>query len=94
MTLGTSRLGLGQCLPAIQYPAQGLAQRHRGRWLNWPERGSTLGKFIKLCVEKHRPERGSGVPEVTQPVQSKHPGLPNTQGPLRFLRAVEEAEGP
>lgn len=94
MTLGTSRLGLGPCLPAIQYPAQSLAQRHRGRWLNWPERGSTLGKFIKLCVGKRRPERANGVPEVTQPFQNKYLGLPNTQGPLSFLRSVEEAEGP
>lgn len=34
------------------------------------------------------------MPEVTQPFQNKYLGLPNIQGPLSFLRAVEEAQGP
>lgn len=52
-------------MPAPQHQAPSLAQRRRGRWLNWLERGSTLGKFIKLRVGERRPGRGSGLPEVT-----------------------------
>lgn len=79
MTLGTSRLGPGPCLLAIQHAAQSLAQRCRGRWLNRPEKGSTLGKFIKPCVGTRHPERGHGLPEVAQPIQTKCLALPNTR---------------
>ena len=81
MTLGTSWAGTRLCLSG--HPAPGTEPGPEAPWTlaELARKRKHLGKFIKPCVGERCPERGSGVPEVIKLIQTKDPGLPNTQDP-------------